>query len=71
MMAVNNSWYKYLRHSFITGRTLLMMQDWRLHRERPRKWFNQTLLFTQSKGSELELLHEVREGGLATFVFTG
>lgn len=70
-MTVNDAWYQHLRHTFIPGRTLLMMQDWRLHRQRPRKWFNQTLLFTQSKGSELELLHEVRNGGLATFVFTG
>jgi hypothetical protein len=70
-IAVNNAWYSYLRPRFIPGRTLLMMQDWRVHRERPRKWFNQTLLFTESKGSELELLHEVREGWLATFLFTG
>jgi hypothetical protein len=70
-MAANDAWYKYLRHTFIPGRTLLMMQDWRTHRERPRKWFNQTLLFTESKGSELELLHEVRHGGLATFLFNG
>jgi hypothetical protein len=70
-IAANDAWYEYLRPTFIPGRTLVMMQDWRLHRERPRKWFNQTLLFTQSKGSELELLHEVQDGGLATFIFTG
>jgi hypothetical protein len=70
-MAANDAWYDYLRPHFIHCRTLLMMQDWRLHRERPRKWFNQTLLFTESKGDELELLHEVRQGGLATFLFTG
>jgi hypothetical protein len=68
-IAANEAWYEYLHHRFIPGRTLLMMQDWRLHRERPRKWYNQTLLFTESKGSKLELLHEVRRGGLATFLF--
>jgi hypothetical protein len=67
----NQAWYNRLRHGFIPGRTLIMMQDWRLHREVPRKWFNQTLLFTESKGDALELLHEVSEGGLATFLFSG
>jgi len=70
-ITANDAWYKYLRRAFIPGRTLLMMQDWRTHRERPRKWFNQTLLFTESKGNELELLHEVRDGGLASFLFVG
>jgi hypothetical protein len=70
-MAANDAWYKYLRPCFVPGHTLLMMQDWRTHRERPRKWFNQTLLFTESKGSELELIHEVCDGGLATFLFNG
>jgi hypothetical protein len=70
-IVANEAWYKHLHQKFIPGRTLLMMQDWRLHRERPRKWYNQTLLFTESKGSELELLHEVSKGGLATFLFVG
>lgn len=70
-MAANDAWYKHLHDNFIPGRTLLMMQDLRTHRERPRKWFNQTLLFTESKGSELELLHELRDGGLASFLFNG
>jgi hypothetical protein len=70
-LAANDAWFKYLRPAFIPGRTLLMMQDWRLHRERPRKWFNQTRLFTDSKEGELRLLHEVSNGGLATFLFNG
>lgn len=67
----NQAWYRYLRPHFIPGRTLIMMQDWRLHRERPRKWFNQTREFTESKGTEIELIHEVTEGGLATFLYKG
>lgn len=67
----NEAWYNRLRHAFIPGRTLIMMQDWRLHREVPRKWFNQTLLFTDGKGDALKLVHEVSRGGLATFLFTG
>jgi hypothetical protein len=67
----NEAWYKPLRHAFIPGRTLIMMQDWRVHREVPRKWFNQTRFFTEAKGNSLELLHEVSEGCLAAFLFTG
>jgi hypothetical protein len=66
----NQAWYKLLRSSFIPNRTLIMMQDWRLHRERPRKSYNQTLLFTESKGSELRQIHEVTDGGLSTFLFS-
>jgi Methyltransferase domain len=65
----NQAWYLYLRPYFVRGRTLIMMQDWRLHRERPRKWFNQTREFTESKGTEIELIHEVTDGGLATFLY--
>jgi len=66
----NQAWYKLLRSSFIPNRTLIMMQDWRLHRELPRKSYNQTLLFTESKGSELRQIHEVTDGGLSTFLFS-
>jgi hypothetical protein len=66
---VNVAWYKCLRPAFIRGRTLVMMQDWRVHREVPRKWFNQTLLFTEERQNELKLVHEVSLGGLATFLF--
>jgi hypothetical protein len=67
----NQAWYSRLQHAFIPGRTLIMMQDWRTHRELPRKWFNQMLLFTEEKGAALTLLHEVTTGGLASFIFTG
>jgi len=70
-MEVNQAWYNRVLGALIPGRTLIVMQDWRLHREVPRKWFNQTLLFTESKGDDLMLLHEVSDGGLATFLFTG
>jgi hypothetical protein len=70
-MKANQAWYSYLRRVFIPGRTLLMMEDWRWHRERPRKSYNETLLFTESLENEIKLLHEVTDGGLATFLFTG
>ena len=68
---VNEAWYNRLQSSFIPGRTLIVMQDWRTHREVPREWYNQTLAFTESKQDALTLLHEVKSGWLATFLFTG
>jgi hypothetical protein len=69
--AVNDAWYKHLKSSFIPGRTLIVMQDWGTHREIPRKWWNQTLAFTESKQDDLLLIHEVQSGDLATFLFKG
>ena len=68
---VNQAWFRCLRPHFIRGRTLIMMQDWGLYRERPRKWYNQTLEFTESRGSEIELIHQVTDGNLATFLYMG
>jgi hypothetical protein len=70
-MEVNQAWWNHLHSAFIPDQTLIIMQDWRLHREVPRKWFNQTLEFTESKADQLLLLHEVSDGGIATFLFTG
>jgi hypothetical protein len=67
----NDGWYNTLSRYFIPGVTLVVMQDWRLHRELPRKWFNQTALFTESKESQLQLIHEVSDGGIATFLYNG
>jgi len=67
----NQAWYNSLRQWFIPRQTLLVMEDWRLHRELPPKWYNQTLQFTESKGGELMLIHEVNDGGIATFLFVG
>ena len=69
--AVNEHWYWILRPSFIPDRTIIVMQDWRLHREVPPQWYNQTKLFTDSKQRELQLIHEVSDGGLAAFLFRG
>mgnify|MGYP005819414411 CR=1 FL=1 len=67
----NEGWYNALSRYFIPGVTLIVMQDWRLQRELPRKWYNQTVLFTESKGSQLRQIHEVRDGGVATFLYEG
>lgn len=67
----NQAWYAAFSSSFIPGGTLLVMQDWRLHRELPFKWYNQTLNFTEAKGEALLLIHELRDGGVGTFLFRG
>lgn len=61
-MKVNQDWFDTFSPSFMPGITLVVMQDWRLHRERPRKAYNETLWFTQAH-PELELIHEVKHGG--------
>jgi hypothetical protein len=66
---VNEAWYRIFCSSFIAEKTLLVMQDWRVHREVPVKWYNQTKQFTDSKDSNLQLLHEVQDGALATFLY--
>ena len=65
---VNEGWYKIYSKYFIPGKTLIIMQDWRLHRQRPRKPFNQTLQFTEMH-PELDMIHEICNGGTATFLY--
>jgi hypothetical protein len=67
----NEAWYNVLRPHFIRGRTLLILQDWQTHKELPEKWYNQMKLFTDSKGVALELVHEIGNGGIATFLYRG
>lgn len=67
--SVNQAWFNIFSHAFISGATLLIMQDWRTHREVPLKWYNQIKQFTDSKGSQLTLIHELGGGGIATFLY--
>jgi hypothetical protein len=69
-MQVNQGWFEIFSPSFVKDVTLLIMQDWRLHRERPRRSYNQTNYFTDAH-PELELVHEVQTGGLAAFLYKG
>lgn len=68
---VNEAWFRTLSPFFIPGRSLLVMEDWRTHREVPVGWYNQTKQFTESKGATLQLIHELRGGSAATFLFVG
>lgn len=68
---VNEAWFRILAPYFIPDHTLIVMQDWRLWREIPEKWFNQTKQFTDSKSHLMEEIHEVSDGGIATFLYKG
>lgn len=68
---VNNAWYKIFSPFFISGITLVIMQDWGTYRELPSKWYNQTKHFTDSKGPKLKLVHDLKAGDLATFIYQG
>ncbi len=64
----NNAWFNIFSKNFVPNKTIIVMQDWRQHRERPRLWYNQTLDFTKQHPN-FELIHEVQEGGIATFLY--
>jgi len=67
----NNAWYSMVKKHFIRNRTLILLQDWGTHREVPVKYYNQMHLFTGSLADELEMIHEVRDGALAVFLYLG
>lgn len=68
---LNEAWWKALAPSFIPNLTLLVLQDWQTHKEVPPKWWNQMWNFTESKGTTLDLVHELRGGGVSTFLYRG
>lgn len=66
---INEDWYKIFSPYFIPNITLLIMQDWGLHKELPFRWYNQTKQFTESKGNKLQIIHELTAGNIATFLY--
>jgi hypothetical protein len=70
-IAANEGWYSALSPYFIPDKTIVVLQDWRVHREVPFRWYNQTELFTLSKKQELQMIHELNDGGAATFLYVG
>jgi MoaA/NifB/PqqE/SkfB family radical SAM enzyme/tetratricopeptide (TPR) repeat protein len=69
--AANEAWYEVMKHSFLPGRTLIILQDWQTHKEIPVKWYNQMKEFTDSHAGDIELVHELAQGGVATFLYRG
>ncbi len=70
-LAANDAWYDALLPFFIPGRTLIVLQDWGTHKEVPRRSYNQIGEFVRRKGRTLDLVHELRDGSIATFLFRG
>jgi hypothetical protein len=68
-LQVNDAWWDIFNGCFIPDETLIIMQDWQLYKQQPARPFNQTKLFTDSKGSRLELVHELVDGNLAAFIY--
>lgn len=69
-MQVNEAWYRIFSAGLIPDLSMIIMQDWRTHRERPRLSYNETWWFTAAH-PELEIVHEVKDGGIATFLYRG
>jgi hypothetical protein len=65
----NQAWYNIFASSFLSGVTLLILQDWQTHSEIPVKWYNQIKQFVDSKDSKLQQVHELRNGSIATFLY--
>jgi hypothetical protein len=70
-LAVNEAWWTIFSSSFVPNKTLIIMQDWQNHKRVPELFWENTKIFTDSKGQQLDLIHEVKNAGIATFLFRG
>ena len=70
-LAVNEGWWQVFSSSFIKDRTLIIMQDWQNHKAVPEMFWENTKIFTDSKAHEIEMIHEVKDAGIATFLYRG
>lgn len=68
---VNQAWWKIFSPYFIPNHTLIIMQDWQCYKRVPEIWWENTKIFTDSKFESLDLIHELRDATLATFLFCG
>ena len=67
----NESWFRVVKNSLMPGRSLLVLQDWATHREVPFKPYNQIHFFVGMHAQEFEIVHELKHGGVATFLYKG
>lgn len=70
-LAINDGWWNSLVDHFIPGRTLIVMQDWQHFKAVPHVFWNQTKIFTDEKLADMDLIHEVSEAGVGTFLYKG
>ena len=70
-LAVNEGWWQVFSRNFIKDKTLIIMQDWQNHKAVPEAFWENTKIFTDSKSPEIEIIHEVKDAGIATFLYRG
>ncbi len=70
-LSVNEGWWNVFNSSFVKDKTLIIMQDWQNHKWVPELFWENTKIFTDSKLNEIESIHEVRNAGIATFLYRG
>jgi hypothetical protein len=70
-LAVNDAWWTIFSSRFVPDKTLIIMQDWQNHKRVPEVYWENTKIFTDSKGQQLDLIHEVKNAGIATFLYRG
>ncbi len=67
---VNEAWFAVLSPHFLPDRTLIVMQDWGCHRSGVAGEAG-AKDFTDAHPGALALLHELRDGTVATFLYRG
>lgn len=70
-LAVNDAWWTIYSSRFVPDKTLIIMQDWQNHKRVSEVYLENTKIFTHSKGQQLDLIHEVKNAGIATFLYRG
>lgn len=70
-LSVNDAWYSVFSPHFISDQTLVILQDWQNHKRVPEIYWENMKIFTDSKESSLEQVHELCDAGLATFLYRG
>jgi hypothetical protein len=67
----NETWSRAVKEKLISGRSLIVLQDWATHREIPVRPYNQIHFFVGMHAQELEIVHGLEHGGVASFLFKG
>ncbi len=70
-LEMNETWYRELEPYFIPDRTIIVMQDWQNFKNVPEVYWENTKIFTDSKGFQLDQIHELKHSGTATFIYRG
>jgi hypothetical protein len=69
-LSVNEAWFAALENSFLPNKTLIVMQDWQNFKSVPYRCWVHTKHFSDLHADRLLLVHEIRGGGVACFLYT-